>query len=83
MKNALICMGEESEPGKETKRYDPTAANRALELLGKTDELGLFVERTENANTNFVISDAPLDQGQPEVQPGGVEDWVTRHRPLH
>jgi phage terminase small subunit len=36
-------------------KYDGGVANRALELLGK--ELGMFVDRTENTNTNYELSD--------------------------
>ncbi len=39
-------------------RYDGAAANRALELIGKA--LGLFVERAEQANRNYVIRGEPL-----------------------
>lgn len=48
-------------------RYDGGVANRALELLGK--ELGMFVERTENANTTFVISGEPVTE----------EEWIKEH----
>jgi hypothetical protein len=60
MRNAKIAMGEErikvairpkSAPGTvvelEITDRDAAAANRALELLGKTDEVRLFVEVNE------------------------------------
>ncbi|SEC70796.1 hypothetical protein SAMN05444161_1674 [Rhizobiales bacterium GAS191] len=43
-------------------RYDGSVANRALELIGK--ELGMFVERNENATVQHVISDEPLTPEQ-------------------
>jgi len=64
MQNAEICLGKEPEPGTDKTRYDPQAANRALELLGKTEELRLFVERKESANTNYTISDQPLTEDE-------------------
>jgi hypothetical protein len=39
-------------------RGDGAVINRALELLGR--ELGMFVERTENLNTIYGISDQPM-----------------------
>lgn len=39
-------------------RYDGSVANKALELLGK--EVGMFVDRSENTNHNYTISDQPL-----------------------
>lgn len=39
-------------------KYDGSVANKALELLGK--ELGMFVERSENVNHNYEISDEPM-----------------------
>lgn len=58
MKNARICMGEEKikvtitpkegEPfDHEITDRDAAAANKALELLGKTDEARVFVDRQE------------------------------------
>lgn len=52
--------------------YQGSVANRALELLGK--ELGMFVERSENVNTNYVVSGDPV---------ANVEDWEAEHRPKH
>lgn len=43
---------------KSGKRIDGATANRACELLGK--ELGMFVDRSENTNTIYGISDKPL-----------------------
>lgn len=43
---------------KDKKRFDGATANRALELLGK--ELGMFIDRSENTNTIYGISDRPL-----------------------
>lgn len=80
MRNARVCMGEEPEPGKESTRYDPTAANKALELLGKTDELSLFVERRETANTNYVIGATPVEQDDDTEEPT-MENWLARHKP--
>lgn len=69
-KNVRQCIGEEAVTkiiriGKSKKTMevtvterDPAAANRALELLGK--ESGMFVDRSENVNKNFGISDKPV-----------------------
>lgn len=82
MRNARICMGE--EPIKQRVRpkgapdtvvelevtdRDPSAANQALTLLGK--ELGMFVDRTENTNTNTtrLIADKPVSE----------EEWLAQH----
>lgn len=46
---------------------DLTAANKALELLGKVDTLGLFVERKENTNTNRTISETPDEELEREL----------------
>ncbi len=43
---------------KSGKKIDGATANRACELLGK--ELGMFVDRSENTNTIYGISDKPL-----------------------
>jgi phage terminase small subunit len=47
-------------------RYDGAVANKALELLGK--EIGMFVERSENVNTNYNISDEPLTADEWEAE---------------
>lgn len=44
-----------------------SASNKALELIGK--EIGMFVERSENINTNYNISDEPLTD----------EEWAAEH----
>lgn len=51
--------------------YDGSVANRALELLGK--ELGMFVERTENLNTNYAVSDEPTSE----------QEWAEQHATSH
>lgn len=63
---ATAVLGSDGEPTGEYK-YDGSVANRALELLGK--ELGMFVERTENLNTNYAISD----------EPPTAEEWAEKH----
>lgn len=47
-------------------------ANRAAELLGK--ELGMFIDRSENLNTNvsYVISGEPVED---------ADEWLAEHRP--
>jgi hypothetical protein len=69
MRNARIAMGEEkikltSKEGVEveTTDRDVSGANRALELLGK--QLGMFVDRQESVNTNYNISDKPLNEDE-------------------
>lgn len=62
MRNAQVCLGEVptthttvGEDGEahdeEVFRRNPTAANRALELLGK--EMGMFVDRSVSASTTL------------------------------
>lgn len=46
----------------EVTNRDAAAANKALELLGK--EIGMFVERRENTNTNYTISDKPMSKDE-------------------
>lgn len=48
-----------------------TAANRALELLGK--EIGMFVEKTENKTVIHTISDQPLTP----------DEWAAQHATAH
>lgn len=74
MKNARIAMGEEkvtltTKDGEEftTIDRDVSGANKALELLGK--ELGMFVDRQENVNTNYNISDKPISE----------DDWTDQY----
>jgi phage terminase small subunit len=47
------------------------ASNKALELVGK--ELGMFVDRSENVNTNYNISDEPLTD----------DEWTAEHATQH
>jgi phage terminase small subunit len=51
---------------------DLSPANKALELLGK--ELGMFVDRSENTNTNlsYVVSGEPIED---------ADEWLEAHRP--
>ena len=63
---ATAVLGPDGEPTGEYK-YDGSVANRALELLGK--ELGMFIDRSENVNANYAISDTPATQ----------EEWAKRH----
>ena len=71
MLNARICMGEErvrltvQRTNKETKQIDvveievterdAAAANRALELLGKTEELRLFSDRSKDDHPDATV----------------------------
>lgn len=86
MKNARICMGEESITIKVKKRgstdvveievsdRDAREANNALELLGKTEEVGLFVERHELSGA-LSITDA-IDRPPAETR----EEWLERRK---
>lgn len=49
-----------------TQETNPSASNQALQLIGK--ELGMFVDRSENTNTNYNISDEPLTDDEWEQQ---------------
>lgn len=53
---AVAVLDSNGKPTGEYK-YDGSVANRALELLGK--EIGMFVDRTENTNVNYAVSDQP------------------------
>lgn len=55
MQNQPVMAGGEATG---EYKYDGSVANKALELLGK--ELGMFVDRSENVNHNYEISDEPL-----------------------
>jgi hypothetical protein len=48
-------------------KWDGSVANRALELLGK--ECGMFVDRTENRNVTYGISEAPATP----------EEWTAKY----
>lgn len=50
--------------------YQGNVANKALELLGR--EIGMFVDRRENINTNYTISDEPMTKDE-WAQEYGVE----------
>lgn len=52
-------------------KYEGSVANRALELLGK--ELGMFVERTENLNVTYAVTDEPLTEAE----------WADQHVTAH
>lgn len=59
------------ENAKNTQESNPAASNKALELIGK--ELGMFVDRSENINTNFTISSDPLTEAE----------WLDEHETTH
>jgi phage terminase small subunit len=50
-------------------RFDGATANKAAELLGK--EIGMFVDRSENLNTHYGISDTPMTPDQ----------WAAKYAP--
>lgn len=50
-----------------TQASNPGASNKALELIGK--ELGMFVDRSENVNHNYEISDSPPSE----------DEWAETH----
>ena len=55
---------------------DFAASNRALELLGKTDELRLFVERSESKITASMAITTVVDRPPAETR----EQWLDRRR---
>lgn len=59
------------ENAKNTQESNPAASNKALELIGK--EIGMFVERSENINTNYTISSDPLTEAE----------WLDEHETTH
>jgi hypothetical protein len=77
MRNAEVSLGErtiklrvqrkDKQTGKievsdiEVSAHDAAAANRALELLGKTDEVQLFTERHEHTG-KVELGDTPSDE---------------------
>jgi len=73
MRNARICLGEEKikiiKVNKETGEIteveifdrDPSSANKALELLGKTKELRLWIEQHEHGEKG-AFNDMTTDQ---------------------
>jgi hypothetical protein len=52
---------------KASEKFDGGTANRACELLGK--ELGMFVDKSENRNVNYGITDQPMS----------AEQWAAKH----
>lgn len=78
--NAEQCMTSGSDEDNPST-FNPNAANKALELLGK--ELGMFVERSENVNTNFVIgatSEKTEEKQDPIIPADDPEEWVQHNR---
>lgn len=85
MRNARICMGEETVKVKRAKRgttdvqeievhaRDPREANKALELLGKTPELALFIDRVEQGRPGEFaqMTDEELERFIAEKAPNG------------
>ena len=63
-------MDADGQPTGEFK-YEGSVANRALELLGK--ELGMFVERTENLNVTYAVTDEPATEAE----------WAAEHVTAH
>lgn len=59
------------ENAQHTQKSNPSASNQALQLIGK--EIGMFVERTENLNHNYQISDEPPTE----------EEWAAEHAAKH
>jgi hypothetical protein len=55
------------------QHFDGATANRACELLGK--ELGMFVDRSENSNTIYSISDRPLTAEE------WADKWTAKQQP--
>lgn len=68
MQNQPVMVGGEASG---EYKYDGSVANKALELLGK--EIGMFVDRSENVNHNYEISDEPLSE----------EEWSTEYASTH
>ena len=64
---AVMAGGEKTGEYK----YDGSVANKALELLGK--EIGMFIDRAENTNSNYNISDKPKTEAE------WTEENVTEH----
>jgi hypothetical protein len=63
---AIPVTDSQGRPTGEYK-WDGSVANRALELLGK--ECGMFVERTENRNVTYGISE----------EPATPEEWTAKY----
>ena len=59
------------ENAKNCQSDNPAASNKALELIGK--ELGMFIDRSENLNTNYNIADEPRSE----------EEWAEEHATQH
>jgi phage terminase small subunit len=59
------------ENATKTQESNPSASNKALELLGK--EIGMFVDRSENVNHNYEISDEPLTEAE------WSEEYAAKH----
>lgn len=67
MRNADAAVGKE----------DFQASNKALELLGKTDELGMFTEKTKNETVvtgNMTMT--TVDRPERETR----EEWIARRK---
>jgi phage terminase small subunit len=95
MRNARICMGEErvrlavQRTNKETKQVDvveievterdAAAANRALELLGKTEEVRLFSDRSKEDQPGGAAA-GPTEEGPRETGPDHLAELAKRYR---
>lgn len=62
--DVLKMLLESRREAHENGQHSP--AIRAAELLGK--EIGMFVDRSESVNTNYNISDQPLNE----------DDWAAQ-----
>jgi len=62
--DVLKMLMEDRQDARDNGQYSP--AIRAAELLGK--ELGMFVDRSESVNTNYNISDQPINE----------EEWASQ-----
>ena len=94
MLNARICMGEErvrlavQRTNKETKQIDvveievterdAAAANRALELLGKTEELRLFSDRSKDDHPDATVP-APTEESPRATGPDHLAELARRY----
>lgn len=59
------------ENAKDHQKSNPSASNKALELLGK--EVGMFIERQVTENHNYHISDSPMSE----------DDWSDEYATEH
>lgn len=74
--DVLRMLQEDRNDARANGQYSP--AIRAAELIGK--ELGMFVDRSENVNMNYVIGATPAGEEE-NADSTDLDAWITKYGP--